>query len=392
MRPFVILCSTRERKQLIEAFSQRQIATEPCRVKGIGISLVALKVKCDMGNIIKVLDCANDFAQQTDRILQARCDDADGKANPVDVTEKNIHHIVEESKSDLILFLFKDKDSLHSQHQHEQNRFKTIKGIEVPHDALRLWRYMSFDRFEDLIRTSELWFSRIDQFTDFKEGGFTTATSDRADAELPPRLAGLMSVTHQFLNWKYWYASCWNLGETESNLLWRTYGAPKSSDKERFRVAIRTSVSNLLSSIRRSDVFLGKIRYVDFNEDDPYIGNKAIPNGSTVFTKQREYTAEAEVRLAIQDISSMCGGICLDMADTPKQQTCKIHLPTLIEEVVIEAVRKDWAPPGECDFRCAGIHRWNCFLQEEERRIHKVKELVESVSLNGIPIRVSTIL
>lgn len=392
MKPVVILCSSGERDNLIEAFNQKQIATEPCRVNAPGISLVALKIKHDTVDIMKVVECANDFARQTGRTLQARCDDADGKARPVDVTEKNIYQIVEATKGDLIMFLFCGRETPDIQNQHVEKRFMKIDGIDVPDDNQKLWRYMSFDRFAQLVQKRKLCFSRIDQFSDYKEGCLTTATRDRADAEIPPKLAGVLAAHHQYINWNYWYASCWNLCETESNLLWRSYGSPKTSDNERFKVAIRTSVSNLLSSICCSDVFLGKMKYVNFNIDDPYIGVDGVPNGSAVFTKQHEYKAETEVRIAIQDTSFMRGGFISKMERTPELLFRDVQLFTLIEEVVIEAVPRERTPLQECSNHNGDSQSIQRIVQEAKRRIQKVKQVVESIHLQGVPVRMSTIL
>ena len=392
MKPVVILCSSGERDNLIEAFNQKQIATEPCRVNAPGISLVALKIKHDTVDIMKVVECANDFARQTGRTLQARCDDADGKAHPVDVTEKNVNQIVEATKGEVLIFLFCDREPPDIQNRHVEKSFMTIDGIDVPDDNLKLWRYMSFDRFEQLVQKRKLCFSRIDQFSDYKEGCLTTATSDRADAEIPPKLAGIMAAHHQFLNWNYWYASCWNLCETESNLLWRSYGSPKTSDNERYKVAIRTSVRNLLSSICCCDIFFGKMKYVDFKKDDPYLGDDGVPNGSAVFTKQQEYKAEAEVRVAIQATSSIHGGLISEMECTPKLKFRDIQLSKLIEEVVIEAVPREQTPSQECNHHNGDSQSILRIVKEAERRIQKVKQLVESIHLRGVPVRMSTIL
>jgi hypothetical protein len=93
---------------LAAAFKEKQIAAEPCRVEAGQMSLVALQI--EHNSIPRILACAKEYAEKTGQVLQARRDDANGKAHPIDVTEKNIRQAVMADKGNLHLFLFREKD------------------------------------------------------------------------------------------------------------------------------------------------------------------------------------------------------------------------------------------------------------------------------------------
>jgi hypothetical protein len=46
-------------------------------------------------------------------------------------------------------------------------------GLTTPPDDTILWRYMAFDRLQQLLGTEQLWFARLDQFDDPLEGTLT---------------------------------------------------------------------------------------------------------------------------------------------------------------------------------------------------------------------------
>ena len=47
---------------------------------------------------------------------------------------------------------------------------KELRGIIQPKDDTTLWRYMSFEKFANLLATGSLFFSRADKYDDKFEG------------------------------------------------------------------------------------------------------------------------------------------------------------------------------------------------------------------------------
>ena len=48
--------------------------------------------------------------------------------------------------------------------------YKELTGIRVPGDKDPLWKYMSFEKFVNLLSTNTLFFTRADKFDDPFEG------------------------------------------------------------------------------------------------------------------------------------------------------------------------------------------------------------------------------
>ena len=51
--------------------------------------------------------------------------------------------------------------------------------FDIPDDETVVWRYMDFDKFEDLIQSSQLYFPRLDRMGDLTEGLFPTQAQEK---------------------------------------------------------------------------------------------------------------------------------------------------------------------------------------------------------------------
>lgn len=273
---------------------------------------------------------------------------------------------------------------------------KEINGVTIPSPDTPIWRYVSYARFEQMIQESNIYLARLDQFPDFNEGALTKAIKKRHLKEMKKQsaedLAELIPWLHQFINHKYWYASCWNRDKTQSNLLWKSYGTPRNDDKYQFKVAIKSSVANLIRSIDVDNLYLGEVNYLDFEKDDPFRGSDGIESGSTVYIKQHEYKGENEIRLAFQDTASMCGGILANLPETKKGITIPVNLSLLLEEVHIEAFPVDWAKLGKNNTGTVDKNYRTELDEKADKRIRMIKGLLEKQQIQNVPIHLSSIL
>ena len=274
---------------------------------------------------------------------------------------------------------------------------RTIKGVTIPVRETTIWRYMSYARFEQMMRDNYIYLARLDQFSDFNEGTLTKAMRRRNQADMEKQgatknIAEVIPWFHQFLNHKYWYASCWNGDETQANLLWRSYGIPKYDDKDQFKVAVKSTIGRLIDSIAHRDLYLGKVNYLDFDNDDPFLGSDGIDSGSLVFIKQREYKGENEIRLAFQDIGSMQGGILANLPETRKGMAIPVDLGVLLDEVYIEAFPVDWDRLGKN--KTGSVDReYRASLDETaDKRESMIKALLDNMQIGHVPVRFSSIL
>ncbi|WP_052487891.1 hypothetical protein [Gordoniibacillus kamchatkensis] len=132
----------------------------------------------------------------------------------------------------------------------------------------KIWRYMTFSKFINMLTTSSLFFARADTFNDQLEGTVNQPTRQRLIEEFN----GFGALGNVHLDeWdnmvkgmrKDTYLSCWHLNEVESNIMWATY------TKGDFGIAIQSEFSELTKPILcfGSVAFAGKVVYIDQDYD-----------------------------------------------------------------------------------------------------------------------------
>ena len=102
-------------------------------------------------------------------------------------------------------------------------------------DHETLWRYLDFFKFDDLLRTSTLYFARPDTFTDPFEGRFSDGNQSQVSKsdEIFRRLYRLNyneneSASYHEIHRKVVFISCWHRNTKESWDMWKAYTDRKS--------------------------------------------------------------------------------------------------------------------------------------------------------------------
>ena len=193
---------------------------------------------------------------------------------------------------------------------------------------MKLARYMSLNRYEDLIKSNSLFFPRYDNLGDMYEGSLGHVNPD----ELSKEFISLMTKSelrndykskiqevlekagkihyHTYLK-EFTYASCWHQYTGESSFMWKMYAQDKG-------VMVITDLSSLKGSLginentyQPSDRFwnqydqtlpnnhgigvrVGKIKYVSKEDAKKIIGTDRY------FHKQKAYKEEKEWRILLQ--------------------------------------------------------------------------------------------
>jgi hypothetical protein len=162
-----------------------------------------------------------------------------------------------------------------------------------------LWKYMSFEKFLDIILNNRLYFSNATRFSDKNEGTLSEKTKtillNSFIKEGLSKNDASMQVTTAQLNIDYKknhsFVSCWTMDHDESYALWKIYlGGSKSG------IAIKTNLKKLVDSIKREslseDCYLEKVVYNDYiNDPIDIIG--------ALTTKGKSYKYESELRLIL---------------------------------------------------------------------------------------------
>ena len=141
--------------------------------------------------------------------------------------------------------------------------YKELKGIGQPEDQDTLWRYMSFEKFANILATESLFFARADKYDDKFEGYIPESIKvsyQSADIRIDPNIFR-----------PYVMCNCWHHGDEESMGMWDKYHLRNSG------IAIKTTMRNLKDSLPKEpdepdvfidkpdepDVFIGKIEYIN---------------------------------------------------------------------------------------------------------------------------------
>ena len=114
--------------------------------------------------------------------------------------------------------------------------------LTVPSTDMELRRYMSFDKFEAMLRDKALFFCRADRFSDPFEGSIPRREAESRDKKQTGErkevnIAGLRS-TH--INFKIAnVVNCWQIAEHENDAMWRLYL------KSNMGLAIKSSIASI---------------------------------------------------------------------------------------------------------------------------------------------------
>ena len=206
-------------------------------------------------------------------------------------------------------------------------------------DSTVIWRYFNSSKFEDLLKTSEIFLCRSDklQASDPYEGTFDLKS--HLHLELTKQI--LMSQQHAelakqaFLEiYKKIFINCWCINEEESYLMWKAYA------NEGF--AIKTTIGKLKKSLSQNNINLtiDKIHYCSLKElkdlktkDQKGNNNKYSKNPieAQFLRKLNFFQDEKELRILLSDFGSQ----------TIKEEIrLKCDLNDLIEEIYISPLLK----------------------------------------------------
>lgn len=181
--------------------------------------------------------------------------------------------------------------------------FKQPSDLQIP-----IWRYLTLAKFISLLKTSALYFSRLDKLGDPFEGSLTQVQV-QADAQSHPHFAVLSDTSPAMVHSRLenTLVCSWRMDESESVAMWQVYlkGANEG-------VAIRSTYQRLANCFpsftgtqveRNPDgtdhqlfVRLGMVQYINF---DTYTG----PIENMCLLKRHAFEYEREVRAVILDRS-----------------------------------------------------------------------------------------
>lgn len=203
-----------------------------------------------------------------------------------------------------------------------------------------MWRYLTFEKYVNLIVTSTLWFSRVDLAGDRFEGSSTHASVSewkRILSEVLPidqveNTQHQLSANHRAFN-ALAYVNCWHKNDDESMLMWKLY-----SDKN--GVAIRTTFSDFEQSLQTDrEIFVNHVRYLNYAEGGDVFEDSNFLR--KVSSRPKFLDFESEIRAAFLHHEDLKDG--LELENQPRGIKIPIKLETLITEVILRPEADEWA-------------------------------------------------
>lgn len=207
---------------------------------------------------------------------------------------------------------------------------------------LKIWRYMDFTKYVDLLDRSALFFSRADKLGDPFEGSHGQAYFNfmkgafKEGSDSAYHLRKLGSVFKKFV--KFSFLSCWHINEQESAAMWTLY--LKSNEG----IAVQSTIGLLKSGIKtkKYDMYGGRVKCIDY---DTEVMEGGLDEGERYpfYYKRKSYEHEQEFRLLIQDFAS-AKGPSISESITPRRLGLyvPVDLNKLIEKVYVAPSSTKW--------------------------------------------------
>jgi len=177
----------------------------------------------------------------------------------------------------------------------ENLKFTDLSVGQERKDNSKLYRFMSIDRFKELLNTKSLFFAEAKILSDNFEGGYIIPGLDEICLE----------------NRESTFVNCWTKNNplNESSLLmWRPHSNGENIIECENQIAIGISINTFFLNEDSSHLFLdkkfekyiGNLKYLVQNDDYPKTcqPNSLVP----FFLKRDDYINEKEIRIVIQDM------------------------------------------------------------------------------------------
>lgn len=203
-----------------------------------------------------------------------------------------------------------------------------------------MWRYLTFEKYVNLLVTSELWFSRVDLAGDRFEGSSTHASvsawksllEKALPAEQVDNVHNQLEGNRKVLNGLA-YVNCWHNEIDENMLMWKLYSDTNG-------VAIRTTFSDFQNSlVTDRDVFVNHVSYLDYSEGGDLLNDSDLLQ--KVCSRPNFLKFESEIRAALLHHEPLNNA--LDLANQPKGVQIPVKLEVLIDEAILRPEADRWA-------------------------------------------------
>lgn len=154
-----------------------------------------------------------------------------------------------------------------------------VINIDELDKEMVIWRYTDLYVFENMIKTSTLFFAETSLFDDNFEGSMPRINYlKEKEREEEFSVLDLKKVK---------CASCWHQNKYESEAMWKIFSDSKNG------IAIKAKLKNVIDSIKGDKkIYVGKIKYIDYENDS--IDFKSY--NDLYYYKRKIFSSEKEIR------------------------------------------------------------------------------------------------
>jgi len=217
-------------------------------------------------------------------------------------------------------------------------------------DTSAIWRYMNFEKFQNMIEDASLFFCRADKLGEKCEGTLPKKMIKKFGMEEKK----IPSSNGNTYNLKEWHKSrelrshlinCWHINNDESYEMWTTYASKNNSIGTK-SIAIQSTIGRLKNSFNKTEerIWIGEVKYVDHNILEPKnrLLNIDRPNTLEVFfLKRKKFKQEQELRAVInQAFVKHKSEIGINVKCDLNRLIVKIVLSPTSNEVLLSNVKK----------------------------------------------------
>lgn len=205
----------------------------------------------------------------------------------------------------------------------ERRMYKEDDRFAVPKPDTKIWRYMTFKRLCELLKTGLLYFCEIGVLRkdDPNEGSYYACKLlSEANPEEAERFAKLAKQCGP-----PFAVNCWHVNESECMAMWKIYA------KEDKGIAVQSSFGRIVESMASvsDEVYMGLITYTD----EPIPHPKGVEGDlfMTCMTKRKCFEFERELRAFVWETSELTrtkNGSALVPVDLSKLIECIYISPT----------------------------------------------------------------
>jgi hypothetical protein len=165
----------------------------------------------------------------------------------------------------------------------------------------KIWRFIDFTEYVDLLDKSSLFFTRSDRFDDPFEGCYPKTTLRLEQDRLKSNGRSMMEIEDNISKRKHkmqlsrlnTFLNSWHINEYESAAMWNLYSSTARG------IAIQSTVGKLKDSLNKNkdyDIIFGRVKYIDYNNENLQFDDDLM----RFLYKRKAFEFEQELRAITQ--------------------------------------------------------------------------------------------